>query len=140
MLAQRLCSLMVAVLFLSSGAVAAEPDAKVAPIQRIEGVQPKQNIFDAARLKEPLVIRMAEDARAHFDDANLKALTEKVDFAHQIVLVFAWRGSGQDQLDSQVAESYPEQITFRLTPGRTKDLRPHIEIYALRSNVKWSVR
>lgn len=131
---------MVAVLLLTAGVSAAEPDAKVPPIQKIEGVQPKQNIFEAARLKEPLVIRRVEEARAHFDDANLKALADKVDFAQQIVLVFAWRGSGQDRLDSLVAESYPEQITFRLTPGRTKDLRPHIEIYALRSNVKWSVR
>ena len=68
------------------------------------------------------------------------ALAEKVDFAQQMVLVFAWRGSGQDKLDSQVAESYPEQITFLHTKGRTKDLRPHLEVYALRSNVKWTVR
>lgn len=140
MMTQRTCVLMVVVLLLTSGAIAAEPDAKIPPIQKIDGIQPKQSIFEVARQKEPLVIRTAEDARAHFDDANLKALAEKVDFAQQIVLVFAWRGSGQDRLDSQVAESYPEQITFRLTPGRTKDLRPHVEIYALRSNVKWSVR
>ena len=125
---------------LTTGAAAAETDAKIAPILKIDGVQAKQSIFQAARRKELLVIRTAEDARGHFDDANLESLTKKVDFAQQIVLVFAWRGSGQDRLESQVAESYPEQVTFSLTPGRTKDLRSHVEIYALRSNVKWTVR
>lgn len=140
MMIQRTCVVMVVVLILAAGAIAATPDAKLPPLQKITGVQPKQNIFDAVRRKEPLVIRTTEDARAHFDDANLKVLTEKVDFAHQIILVFAWRGSGQDRLEAQIAESFPEQITFRLIPGRTRDLRPHLEIYALRSNVKWSVR
>ena len=139
MMVQRLGVLMIAVFLVTTGA-AAEPDAKIAPIQKIEGVQAKQSIFEAASLKEPLVTRTVEDARGHFDDANLKALTEKVDFAQQIVLVFAWRGSGQDRLESRVAESYPEQVTFSLTPGRTRDLRSHVEIYALRSNVKWAVR
>ena len=37
------------------------------------------------------------------------------------------------------AESFPEQITFRIQPGRTRDLRPHVRVFALRGNVKWSV-
>jgi len=68
-----------------------------------------------------------------------RRLKEKVEFDEQVVLVFAWRGSGQDKLTYEVAESFPEQITFNIKPGRTKDLRPHIHIFALRSNVKWSV-
>ena len=61
----------------------------------------------------------------------------QVDFEKQLVLLFAWRGSGQDQLEYTVAESYPEQVTFRYVPGRTRDLRPHVSIYALRKNVTW---
>ena len=141
MMAPRLSVLlMTSILLVNTGVTAAEPDAKLAPIQKIEGVQAKESIFEACSVKKPQVIRTAEDAAKHFDEANLKALAEKVDFAQQIVLVFAWRGSGQDRLESRVAESYPEQITFSLTPGRTRDLRQHIEIFALRSNVKWTVR
>ncbi len=66
-----------------------------------------------------------------------QSVPEQVDFEKQIVLVFAWRGSGQDKLDYVVAESFPEQITFTYRPGRTRDLRPHVYAYALRSNVAW---
>ena len=39
-----------------------------------------------------------------------------------------------------VLQSYPEQIVFVRKPGMTKDLRSHAKVYALRSNVKWSVK
>ena len=57
---QRLSVLVIAVLLLTTGAAAAETDAKIAPILKIDGVQAKQSIFQAARRKEPLVIRTAE--------------------------------------------------------------------------------
>jgi hypothetical protein len=50
--------------------------------------------------------------------------------------VFAWRGSGQDKMTYTIAESFPEQITFKILPGRTRDLRSHLKIYASRKNVK----
>jgi hypothetical protein len=64
-------------------------------------------------------------------------MSKKVDFTRQVVLAFAWRGSGRDKLTSTIAESFPEQIFFKFRPGRTRDLRSHIHIYALRSNVTW---
>ncbi len=39
-----------------------------------------------------------------------------------------------------VAESFPEQITFTLTPGKTFDLRSHVKLYVVRNNVKWSAK
>ena len=63
-----------------------------------------------------------------------------VDFSQQCLLVFAWRGSGQDKLDYSVAESFPEQVAFAYQPGRTRDLRPHVKVFAVRANVNWSVR
>jgi len=131
---------MLAVLWLATAVAAVEPDAKIAPVQELDGIQAKRLPVQATRIKEPLVIRTADEARAYFDEANLKKLTEKIDFAQQLVLVFAWRGSGQDRLEWSVAESYPEQATFKLVRGRTKDLRPHLKIYALRSNVTWTQR
>jgi len=89
---------------------------------------------------KPQVIRSDEDAAKHFDKEGLAALGKKVDLKKQIVLIFAWRGSGQDKLSYTVAESFPEQITFSLKPGATDDLREHVQVFALRSNVKWGVR
>jgi hypothetical protein len=112
----------------------------VPPIVAIEGAQPKPTVFDAAKRDAPLVIRSKDKAANYFAEDALAALSKQVDFEQQFVLIFAWRGSGQDRLSYAVAESFPEQILFTLTPGRTRDLRPHVYVYALRSNVKWTLR
>ena len=44
------------------------------------------------------------------------------------------------EVNVNIAESYPEQVFFTYKPGRTRDLRPHVYVFALRSNVKWSVK
>ena len=118
---------------------AAEPDASIPPIQEIKDAQPGPEVFKAAKRGEPLVLKTADEAEKYFGDDALATLKEKVDFEQQIVLVFAWRGSGQDKLTYAVAESFPEQIRFKIEPGRTRDLRPHLHVFALRKNVKWSV-
>ncbi len=120
-------------------ALSAKADA-TPPIVQLDGIQPQANIFEAASRTEPLVIKSKEQAAEQFGPQALAKLEEVVDFDEQFVLVFAWRGSGQDKLDYLVAESFPEQITFNYTPGRTRDLRPHVYIFALRNNVTWSVR
>jgi len=107
------------------------------PIQEITGVKPKPGLFKASGRDRPVVIRSSEDAAKYFPQAALAALSKKVDFTRQVVLAFAWRGSGRDKLTITIAESFPEQIFFKFRPGRTRDLRSHIHIYALRSNVTW---
>ena len=109
----------------------------VLPIQAVKGVNPKPSVFKTAGRSKPLIIRSETEAAEHFADAAVATLKNRVDFKQQIVLVFAWRGSGQDRLTYTVAESYPEQIVFTFRPGRTRDLRPHLHVYALRSNVTW---
>ena len=100
----------------------------------------KSTGFKAASRKKPLIIRSEQDAAKHFSKEALAKLKKQVDFKRQFVLVFAWRGSGQDRLRYNVAKSFPERVFFRYKPGRTRDLRPHIYVFALRSNVKWTVR
>jgi len=109
----------------------------VPPIQAVEDMQPKAGAFKADGGSKPLIIRSRKDAAEHFAEAAVATLAKQVDFERQTVLVFAWRGSGQDRLTYAVAESYPEQVFFTYQPGRTRDLRPHVHVYALRSNVKW---
>lgn len=118
----------------------AEETTSIPPIKEVKGVKPEASVFKASSARKPIVIKSEEDAAKHFAENAVADLKKQVDFKNQIVLVFAWRGSGQDKLTHVVAESFPEQITFSLVPGRTRDLRPHVHVYALRSNVKWMVR
>jgi hypothetical protein len=122
----------IASLLLTATVASAQP-----PIKAMVNVRPGISIFKAASLKKPLVVESAEDAAKHFAGDALTALNKDVDFQQQKVLVFAWRGSGQDRLSYNILESYPEQIRFRYHPGRTRDLRPHVYVYALRANVTW---
>jgi hypothetical protein len=120
-------------------AVGEEPPLKGPAIVAIEGVPAQAAVFRDATRQKPLVFKTAEQAAKYFEEQALQKLKKKVDFDNQILLVFAWRGSGQDQMTYLVAESWPEQIRFKYQPGRTRDLRSHVKIYALRRNVTWSV-
>jgi hypothetical protein len=117
-----------------------KPDAKVAAIKELTNLEPKENAFKGGRPPQPTVLHSEKEASEYFAADVLAKLKKQVDFNQQVVLLFAWQGSGQDKLTSAVAESYPEQVSFAYQPGRTRDLRPHVHVYALRSNVKWSAK
>lgn len=110
------------------------------PIKQLEKITPSPRVFEGSSWKEPLVLRSEEEAARTFGADEAAELTRQVDFHNQFILLFVWRGSGQDRLDAAVAESYPEQVLFSFTPGRTRDLREHVRGFALRSNVTWSLR
>ena len=109
------------------------------PIVAIK-VTPEKSVFKNSVWNKPIVIKSAKDAAKHFGKDAIKKLGKEVDFKKQFLLVFAWQGSGSDKLSYAVAESFPEQIFFSLKHGLTRDLREHTHIYALRSNVSWSVK
>ena len=100
---------------------------------------PRDGVGEKSSWHKPLVIKSQAEAAKHFAEAELKKLVAAVDFEQQFVLVFAWQGSGGDELSYEVAESDPEQITFLLKPGMTRDLRRHQQVYTLRANVQWRV-
>ena len=129
-----LCLLLVAALSASMAA-----DEGLPPLKEVSA-KPKANVFKTAKRKKPIVLKSEDDAAKYFGDAELAKLKKAVDFKKQFVLVFAWRGSGQDKLNTAVLESFPEQIVFSIRPGRTRDLRPHVHVFALRANVRWSVK
>ncbi len=103
-------------------------------------VKPENSVFKGSAWNKPIVIKSQDEAAKHFGKDALEVIAKKVDFNKQIVLVFAWQGSSGDKLDAKVLESFPEQIPFSLTPGATDDIVPHSRVFALRSNVKWSVK
>jgi hypothetical protein len=104
-------------------------------------VTPEKSVFkDDSAWNKPIVIKSNDDAAKHFDKNALETIKKNVDFEKQIVLVFAWRGSGGDKLEYKILESFPEQVPFSLKAGLTDDLRSHTRVFVLRSNVKWGVK
>ena len=99
----------------------------------------KQSVFDDATRDKPLELKSAEDAKAYFSDDQLKVLNKNVDWDKQTVLVFAWRGSGQDKMEAKVHEKGDDGllVEFVYTAGRTRDLREHTRFFAVRKGVAW---
>lgn len=114
-------------------------DEPAGPVREVKNLDVKENAFLPAKPLMPLVLNSAEKAARYLTDQGVATLKKQVDFEKQVVLLFAWQGSGQDQLTYEVAESKPEQIAFHREPGRTRDLRPHVHGYVLAAEVKWTV-
>ena len=109
------------------------------PITELKNLRAEEAVFKDASRTKPIVLKSLKNGAKYFDKEELAAITKTVDFEKQIVLLFAWKGSGQDRLQYVLKESLPEQVMFSYKPGRTRDLRPHVKVYILRSNVKWAV-
>ncbi|MGC6459485.1 MAG: hypothetical protein ACON4R_14100 [Akkermansiaceae bacterium] len=109
------------------------------PITELKNLGAEEAVFKDASRTKPVVLKSLKNGAKYFDEEELAAISKTVDFEKQIVLLFAWKGSGQDRLQYVLKESLPEQVMFSYKPGRTRDLRPHVKVYILRSNVKWAV-
>ena len=109
-------------------------------ITELKNLRAEESLFGDATRKQPLVLKSSKDGEKYFGKEALATISKAVDFEKQVVLVFAWRGSGQDDFTFAKSESHPGQIEFTYKPGRTRDLRPHVKIFVLRSDVKWSVK
>lgn len=114
-------------------------NAQQPPILELKRFAPKADAFRPGRPPQPLVLGSEKEASEYLAEDELAKLKKEVDFTEQIVLLFAWRGSGRDQLSFVVKESFPEQVTFQFKAGLTRDLREHVHVYAVRANVKWDV-
>ncbi len=80
-----------------------------------------------------LLIETKEAAEKYFSAKDMKALKD-VDFTKRKLVVFVWSGSGRDEVQPIIKESYPEQISFNKIRGRTKDLRRHFVVFSIRKN------
>lgn len=96
---------------------------------------------EGGRATKPTAVTSEEGfKKAIPDEDTRKRIAKLVDFKEQKLLIFAWQGSGQDKLTYSVLESYPEQIPFTFTPGKTYDLRKHVKLFVVRNNVQWSAK
>jgi hypothetical protein len=139
------CLLAITIMFaggsaLSQGAKEApKKNAVVEAIVELKKVAPPKETNFRSRPKDAKEIDTADAALKLFGKDGLAALKKQVDFEKQKLVVMSWSGSGQDRIQVGVNESFPEQVVFSYKRGRTRDLRRHFKVYALRKNVRWSV-
>lgn len=106
------------------------------PVVRIKGILVNPKTFKPGRQRKPIRVESLDDAKKIMPAKAVAALKKQVDFEKQVVLVFAWRGSGQDKLNVHIGKSNPETVSFQYSPGRTRDLRPHLYVFAVRKDVR----
>jgi hypothetical protein len=132
--------LIAFVSILMTGVRSSAAPADPVPVNELKDLRAEKAVFAAATRKKPIVLRSLNDGEKYFGKEALARISKVVNFEKQIVLVFAWKGSGQDGFTFAKSEDHPGQIKFSYKPGRTKDLRPHVKVFVLRSDVKWSVK
>ena len=108
------------------------------PIVALKFKPPRPAVKDVAWNK-PFDVNSTEKAEELFGKEAAKGIGKEVDFTKQYLLVFLWQGSGGDKLNFTVAESNPEHFSFSMKRGLTRDLRQHMQVYVLRSNVTWKI-
>ena len=75
-----------------------------------------------------MVLHSEQEAAECFPAEELAKLKKQVNFTQQVVLLFAWKGSGQDKLTHAVAESYPEQIFYPPTRAHARPPAPRARV------------
>ena len=129
-------------IFVVVGRLFASPEDEVlhGSVKELKDLRAEKAIFADSSRKKPLVLKSLKDGAKYFDKETLATISKTVDFEKHVVLVFAWKGSGQDRMGFQVAESSPAQVGFTYQPGRTRDLRPHVKVFVVDKDAKWSVK
>ncbi len=117
------------------------PDKIGEPIREIKDLQlNRETTLKRNPFASPFVASNEEEAKKLFDEKSLEKLKKEVDFEKQIVVVFSWRGSGGDKIQSIVQESFPERVRFSRKQGLTRDLKHHVHVFVLRNNVRWTAQ
>jgi hypothetical protein len=112
----------------------------VPAFKRITGITLPRTT-ERGKITEPTVIVDAAALAKAFPDEKAQArIKEQVDLSRQQLLYFRWAGSGQDKLEArEQKEGQTVLILFEYSPGRTRDLRQHMELVAVRKGLKWKV-
>lgn len=104
-------------------------------LKDIKTVQPKEG--DALK---PTEIKSAEELSKSplFGAGAAEKLGKLVNFEKEKLVVFAWRGSGQDAVTGvlMVAEGKKATASFTYKPGLTRDLREHFQAFAVPKDVE----
>jgi hypothetical protein len=118
---------------------AAEDDKKDEKDKRVRELELKDVKLDDIQAKKGIPTKVTsreELAKAVPDKAAAEAIAKQVDFAKEYVVLWAWSGSGRDQLTWQIERGEKGSVAvFTLTPGKTRDLRHHRHVYAVQKDL-----
>lgn len=109
------------------------------PITQVKPLLLKNQKDGENNFPRGILLKSEKEAREILSSDSAEYLLGKVDFDRQLLVVFAWTGSGKDKLMYEVAESLPEQVRFKLERGTTKDYVHHVTPFILRKNVRWKM-
>jgi sialidase-1 len=118
-----------------------EKDLDVPVVEEIAGIKPpRTSRLPGFGRTKPTVIENQDAMTETFWDAGAKKISGQVDLEQQVLVFFQWAGSGQDKLSYAVQnQDNGRKVVFKFRPGRTRDLRPHAHLYAIRHDVDWEV-
>jgi hypothetical protein len=119
-----------------TGWAAAQEKKKDEPIRELDLKDLKVDDVTAKKGIPVKVTNAEELAKAVPDKAAAEAIRKQVDFDKEYVAVFGWAGSGQDELSFAVEKGEKESTAvFTVKPGKTRDLRQHRHVYAVRKDL-----
>lgn len=65
-------------------------------------------------------------------------IAKQVSFATEYLLLFQWTGAGDDKLSFAVDKAKDGPVVvFSFTPGKFKNKKGHVQIYAILKNASW---
>lgn len=105
---------------------------------KLNNAKPNRQAFEDCKKQFPLKLNNTEDLKKYFSKAQANTINKQIDMNKATLLVFAWHGSGQDQLYYNILKSNPPIYVFHRTRGKTRDLRPHTYVYVVGPKTKWS--
>jgi hypothetical protein len=93
-------------------------------------------VKESDKLKPAKITNKEELEKAVDDKEAREKIAKQVDFAKEYLVLFRWSGSGGDKLSFKLKRTEGgEDAVFMLRPGLTRDLRPHVKLFALPNNV-----
>ena len=133
---QFCCVLVLSLFGLATLAEEAKIIVREIDIKGATGLEP-------GKVKVPKVITTdAELAKAITDAGVLAEVRKAVDFEKEKLVLFAWQGSGRDELTHTMEKgdkSDKEIVTFHYLAGRTRDLRSHQKLFAFAKSADFVV-
>ena len=137
----RTLSALLAFLAIGFAVSADKPAAKNGVADAIPLVKEDKIEVKSGKWNEPSLVKTEDELKKLIpDEATHKRLMKEVDFKTHVLLVFSWRGSGQDKIEVAILESFPEQVKFTRKEGRSDDLQSLVKLFAVKKESKWSAK
>ena len=107
--------------------------------ERVRPLQLKVSLHSEIRgdIFKPRFLESVEDVVNLLGRQSAVVIDQQMQFETHGVLVFQWSGSGHDSLVIKTVNDH--MATFQYTRGRTRDLRQHVQAFALDKRIVWNV-